>query len=274
MRCHYCGHAQPLPERCPSCIEGSAPLAQLGTGTQRVEAELAEAFPQAQVARMDRDTTTRKGAHARLLKQFRTGGADLLLGTQMIAKGLDFGGVTLVGVISADTGLLFPDFRAEEHTFQLLMQVAGRAGRAERPGEVLLQTRNPDHPALQCAAHHDYDGFARQTLKEREALGYPPFGRVVALEFRGPERPRALELAEAWTGTLRRRSSDALEVMGPEPAAVSRVKGQHRFRTLLKVAPGRSPRAVQRLLRATGEAQGAPPSGYHATIDVDAVGLL
>ena len=272
LRCHYCGHAQRLPERCPSCVNGDGSLAQLGTGTQRVETELAEAFPQAQIARMDRDTTTRKGAHARLLKQFRTGEADVLLGTQMIAKGLDFGGVTLVGVISADTGLLFPDFRAEEHTFQLLMQVAGRAGRADRPGEVLLQTRNPDHPALQCAARHDYDGFARQTLEEREALGYPPFGRVTALEFRGPERERAMELAEAWTRALRQRAPDWLDVLGPEPAAVSRVRGQHRFRTLLK-APSSS-RMLQRLLRATSNAQGSPPKGYHATIDVDAVGLL
>ena len=278
LRCHYCGHRQRLPERCPACVEGSGHLAQLGTGTQRVEEELKDAFPEARLARMDRDTTSRKGAHAKILKRFRTGAADILLGTQMIAKGLDFGGVTLVGVVSADTGLLFPDFRAEEHTFQLLMQVAGRAGRADRAGEVLFQTRNPDHPALQCAAQHDYDSFARQTLDDREALGYPPFGRVVALEFRGPERERAEGLAEAWTQALRRRAGDRLEVMGPEPAAVSRVKGQHRFRTLLKVAQdpsGRVPMtAVQRLLRAVSEAQGAPPKGYHATIDVDAVGLL
>jgi primosomal protein N' (replication factor Y) len=274
LRCHYCGHTQPLPERCPSCVDGAGHLAQLGTGTQRVENELAEAFPDARIARMDRDTTSRKDAHARILRRFRTGEADILLGTQMIAKGLDFGDVTLVGVISADTGLLFPDFRAEEHTFQLLMQVAGRAGRADRAGEVLLQTRNPDHPALTCAARHDYEGFAQQTLDERRALGYPPFGRVVALEFRGPERTRALELAEAWTAALRRRAGDALDVMGPEPAAVSRIKGQHRFRTLLKAPPGRSPRATQRLLRAVSDARGRPPSGYHATIDVDAVGLL
>ena len=274
LRCHYCGHAQRLPERCPACVDSEGRLVQLGTGTQRVEEELAEAFPEARLARMDRDTTSRKGAHARILRRFRTGEADILLGTQMIAKGLDFGRVTLVGVVSADTGLLFPDFRAEEHTFQLLMQVAGRAGRADRAGEVLLQTRNPDHPALQCAARHDYDRFARQTLEERRMLGYPPFGRVVALEFRGPERRRVEQIAESWTQALQRRAGDALDVMGPEPAAVSRIKGQHRFRTLLKVPPGHPPKTVQRWLRAVSEEQGGTPRGYHATIDVDAVGLL
>jgi primosomal protein N' (replication factor Y) len=273
LRCHYCGHGQRLPERCPSCVDGKGHLTQLGTGTQRVQEELAEAFPEARLARMDRDTTSRKGAHARILRRFRTGEADILLGTQMIAKGLDFARVTLVGVISADTGLLFPDFRAEEHTFQLLMQVAGRAGRADRAGEVLLQTHNPDHPALKCAARHDYEGFARHALEERRMLGYPPFGRVVALEFRGPQRDRAEQLAQAWTGALRREGADLFEAMGPEPAAVSRVKGQHRFRTLLKAQLGRS-KAVQGLLRAVSTAQGSPPKGYHATIDVDAVGLL
>ena len=159
LRCHYCGLAERQPVECPSC--GSFDLRQLGAGTQRVEEEIAEVFPEARVLRMDLDTTSRKGAHRRILDSFGRGEADILLGTQMVAKGLDFPRVTLVGVVNADTGMLLPDFRAAERTFQLLAQVAGRAGRHDLPGEVILQTRNPDHPALQFALAHDFEGFAQ-----------------------------------------------------------------------------------------------------------------
>ncbi|MGI9175315.1 MAG: replication restart helicase PriA, partial [Rhodothermales bacterium] len=183
LRCHYCGRTARLPQVCPKC---DAPeLTRLGMGTQRVEEELAVRFPGARVLRMDLDTTSRKGAHHRLLGRFRRGEADVLLGTQMVAKGLDFPNVTLVGVVNADAGMLLPDFRSEERTFQLLTQVAGRAGRAELKGEVIFQTRNPEHAALRFATTHDYAGFAGEALPERKVFGYPPFGRVVGVEFRG-----------------------------------------------------------------------------------------
>ena len=268
LRCHYCGKTARLPRTCPSC--GSAKLSQLGTGTQRVEEELAEVFPEAAVLRMDRDTTSRKNAHHDILHRFGEGRADILLGTQMVAKGLDFSRVTLVGVVNADTGLLLPDFRAEERTFQLLTQVAGRAGRADLRGDVLFQTRNPDAPAIQFAKEGDYDGFARSALADRRALRYPPFGHVAAVEFRGPDEGRAERLAEMWTNALHTHAGE-VDVLGPEAAFISRVKRQYRFRTILKAR--RHP-PIQAALRRTQQAQGTPPNGYHVSIDVDAVGLL
>jgi primosomal protein N' (replication factor Y) len=273
LRCHYCGRTARFPRTCPDC--GSDALSQIGTGTQRVEEELADVVPDATVLRMDRDTTTEKHAHHRILERFRQGAADILLGTQMVAKGLDFGRVTLVGVVDADVGLLLPDFRAEERTFQLLTQVAGRAGRADLPGEVLLQTRNPDQSALQHAKRYDFEGFAEQALAERRALHYPPFGRVASVAFRGPEEDRVERLAERWTAALRRHAGSAegtLDVLGPEPAFIARVKKQYRYRTILK---SRQPSGMlQAALRQAQEAYGAPPNGYHIAIDVDALGLM
>jgi len=269
LRCHYCGRTRARPRRCPEC--DAAELSQIGTGTQQVEEELDDLFPDADVLRMDRDTTSRKGAHHDILEQFRQG-ADVLLGTQMIAKGLDFSRVTLVGVVDADVGLLLPDFRAEERTFQLLTQVAGRAGRADLRGEVMLQTRNPDHSAIRYATDHDYAGFAEEALAERRQFGYPPFGRVAGVEFRGPDRGRAERLAENWTQQLRNHAGP-VQVLGPEPAFIERVKKQFRFRTLLKTRSARTG-ALQQALRRTREAHGSIPNGYHVSIDVDAVGLL
>jgi len=269
LRCHYCGHATGSPQQCPQC--GSRDVSQIGVGTQRVEDELAEVVPDATVLRMDRDTTSQKHGHHRILQRFRDG-ADVLLGTQMIAKGLDFSRVTLVGVVDADVGLLFPDFRAEEHTFQLLTQVAGRAGRADIPGEVLLQTRNPDHPAIRYATTHDYAGFAEEALAERRQLGYPPFGHVAVVEFRGPKEQRVARLAENWTNQLCSHAGP-VEVLGPEPAFIQRVKKQYRQRTLLKVRGGGAG-PLQTALRRTRKAHGPPPDGYHVAIDVDALGLL
>ena len=269
LQCHYCGHTARVPRECPQC--GGRDLSQIGTGTQRVEQELESVVPDATVLRMDRDTTSQKHGHHKILQQFRQG-ADVLLGTQMIAKGLDFGRVTLVGVVDADVGLLFPDFRAEEHTFQLLTQVAGRAGRADLQGEVILQTRNPDHPALRHATTHDYDGFIEEELPTRRQFGYPPFGHVATVTFRGPDEERVEQLALNWTNRLRGHAED-VEVMGPEPAFIQRVKKQHRYRTLLK-ARGGSARPLQTALRQTRDDHGSPPSGYHIGIDVDALDLL
>jgi primosomal protein N' (replication factor Y) len=269
LRCHYCGHATRIPRQCPQC--GGDDMGRIGVGTQRVETELESVVPNATILRMDRDTTRRKHGHHEILRRFRNG-ADVLLGTQMIAKGLDFSRVTLVGVVDADVGLLFPDFRAEEHTFQLLMQVAGRAGRADLQGEVILQTRNPDHPALCHAVTHDYEGFAEEALAERRELGYPPFGHVATVEFRGPREDRVERLAVNWTKRLRRRAG-SVKVMGPEPAFIQRVKKQYRYRTLLKSRSGGA-QPLQAALRRAQDAHGSPPNGYHVAIDVDAQDVL
>ncbi len=173
LRCHYCGYAEPAPSVCPEC--GSEHIRYFGTGTQRVEEELAKLFPGIRVIRMDVDTTTEKGSHEKLLKQFRDKKADVLLGTQMVAKGLDFPDVTLVGVITADSALNLPDFRAGEKTFQLLTQVAGRAGRHQLKGEVLIQSYTPDHYSIIHASGHDYLAFVRDELKHRRNLHYPPY---------------------------------------------------------------------------------------------------
>ncbi|MFP4228521.1 MAG: primosomal protein N' [Salinivenus sp.] len=268
LQCHYCGSSTQAPRQCPQC---GGPLSKIGVGTQQVQAEVESVVPDATVLRMDRDTTRQKHGHHHILQRFKNGG-DVLLGTQMIAKGLDFGRVTLVGVVDADVGLLFPDFRAEEHTFQLLTQVAGRAGRADLQGEVILQTRNPDHPAIRHATTHDYDGFIKEELPTRRQFGYPPFGHVATVTFRGPEEERVEQLALNWTNRLRGHA-EAVEVLGPEPAFIQRVKKQHRYRTLLK-ARGGSARPLQRTLRQARDDHGTPPTGYHVAIDVDALDLL
>ncbi len=272
LRCHYCGRTRRPTRRCPRCE--AEDLARLGAGTQRVEEELATCFPGARILRMDLDTTGRKNAHYDLLERFRKGEADILLGTQMVAKGLDFGRVTLVGVVNADVGMLLPDFRAEERTFQLLTQVAGRAGRAGLRGEVILQTRNPDRPVLRFAVAHDYEGFVEAILPERELLGYPPFGRLVGVTFRGPEEATVQAYAERWTAALQAQVGGALQVLGPEAAFVGRVKRQYRFHTLIKAPRSFRTGALQAVLRHTTPRAGAPPSGVHLAIDVDAVGLF
>ncbi len=173
MRCHYCGHEEPIPHRCPNC--GGNKIRYYGTGTQKVEEELQELYPHARILRMDVDTTRKKGAHERILQKFGQKEADILLGTQMIAKGLDFPDVTLVGVLNADTSLNLPDFRSSEHTFQLLTQVSGRAGRAEKAGEVVIQTFNPQHYAIELAKEQNYERFYQQEMNVRHRSGYPPY---------------------------------------------------------------------------------------------------
>ncbi|HLA64264.1 MAG TPA: primosomal protein N', partial [Rhodothermales bacterium] len=273
LRCHYCGRAERLPQTCPGC--GSTALAFLGAGTQRVEEELAEVFPTARVLRMDLDTTSGKGSHREILDAFGRGEADILLGTQMVAKGLDFPRVTLVGVVNADTGMLLPDFRAAERSFQLLAQVAGRAGRAELEGEVILQTRNPDHPAVSFAVRHDYDGFAQQEMDERHALGYPPFGRVIGIEFKGPEERQVEDLARRWTAALAEAAQGVEEVwvLGPAAAFVGRIKGLFRHHTMLKAGRNVPPALLAKLIRTAEKAIGRPAPRYRVNVDVDPVGL-
>lgn len=231
LECHYCGHMAPVPRTCPSC--GSDKIRYLGAGTERVEAELRELFPRARILRMDVDTTRRKGAHGEILGAFSRGEADILIGTQMVAKGLDFGRVTLVGVVLADTTANLPDFRAGERTFQLITQVAGRAGRGEQPGRALVQTYMPDHPAILAAARGDVAGFYRQELAWRQARGYPPFADFVRLLFTGSTEAEVAAAARAAHAALAPYSNQRLEVREPGPAPLSRLRGQWRYHLLL-----------------------------------------
>ena len=271
LRCHYCGRTARIPSTCPSC--GQNALELLGTGTQKVEETLQALFPSARVLRMDLDTTSGKDAHATLLKRFGDRKADILLGTQMVAKGLDFEGVTLVGVVNADTGLLLPDFRAEERTFQLLAQVAGRAGRASLPGEVIIQTRNPGRPVIRYARDHDYEAFARAQLAERQIAGYPPFGRLAGIEFKGPRERDVADLARRWTGILAQRAGP-IEILGPEPAFISRVKKQYRYHTIVKAPRDVRAGVLQEVLARVEEAAGSPPARCRVNIDIDPMGLF
>lgn len=268
LRCHYCGYTTRLPDDCPQCR--GPYLRPFGAGTQRVEDELKVLFPGARILRMDRDTTARKGAHAAILRAFAAGEADILVGTQMIAKGHDFPGVTLVGVLSADTALHFPDFRAAERTFQLLSQVAGRAGRGDQPGIVYLQTYTPDHYAIQAAAEHDFHGFARRELRYRRRTGYPPFHELVRVLVSGEDEKVVAEVAgEAARGCLRGPIDDR-QLVGPSPAPLDRLKGKYRWHFLIKGER----QAILKSVRQGLEAVRNRPADVLVTVDPGAVSLL
>lgn len=237
--CHYCDFREPVPEICPAC--GSKYIRHFGAGTEKVEEEVKRVFPEARVARMDVDTTRRKGAHERILSAFRRREVDILVGTQMIAKGLDFPGVTLVGVVSADTSLNLPDFRSPERTFQLLTQVAGRAGRGGSPGEVIIQTYSPEHYSIVCAASHDYEGFYQQEIESRRRLGYPPFSHIINIVAAAPTEPAAVRAINAVVegvydalGGQEGTERAGIEILGPSPAPIVRLRGRYRWRVALK----------------------------------------
>ncbi|WP_126429501.1 primosomal protein N' [Brevibacillus marinus] len=230
-RCHYCGYAVLQPTHCPACQ--SPHIRFFGTGTQKVEQELARLFPGVRVIRMDVDTTAQKGAHEALLGRFRNQLADVLVGTQMIAKGLDFPQVTLVGVVAADTSLHLPDFRAAEKTFQLLTQVGGRAGR-HSPGDVVIQTYSPDHYSIRCAARHDYEGFYQIELANRRQADYPPFYRLILITFAHPELPVVVRAAESYASYLRPRLAASTRLLGPVASPIARLKDRFRFQLMLK----------------------------------------
>ena len=238
--CHYCGDSRPLTAVCDGC--GSAKIKKLGLGTEKVEAAVRALFPDARVARMDRDTTRRKGEIVSILKALHARTVDVLVGTQMVAKGHDFPDITLVGIICADLSLSFPDFRAGERTFQLLAQVAGRAGRGDRPGQVVLQTYSPEHFGIRAARDQDVDAFYEQEIGYRRALGYPPFARLAQLRIadrdRAQARAAAADLAERCRAIAAGQSPrGAFEVLGPIEAALSRIAGMYRWQILLK-SPG------------------------------------
>jgi len=231
-RCHYCGYTIRQPDHCPECQ--SEHIRYFGTGTQKVEEELARLFPGIRVIRMDVDTTSRKGAHEELLGRFRAGQGDVLLGTQMIAKGLDFPRVTLVGVIAADTSLWLPDFRAAEKTFQLLTQVGGRAGRHELPGDVVIQTYTPEHYSIRYATKHDYPAFYQEEMLHRRQTGYPPYYRLVLITFSHEDVPVVIRAAEQVSEYLRPRLAETTLVLGPVASPIAKVKDRFRFQIMLK----------------------------------------
>lgn len=265
--CHHCDHGEPLPVTCPQC--GSPYLRKFGAGTERVEAELRSIMPgDTPIIRMDADTTKGKGAHERLLEEFSSSQGGILLGTQMIAKGLDFPDVTLVGVINADTTLKLPDFRAPERTFQLLEQVSGRAGRAEKPGHVVVQTYWPEHPAIRAAAAHDRDGFLRAELASREELGYPPFVRLVNVLAWGRDeqvvRQAITEVTLAINSSMISHGEE-WEVLGPAPCLLARLRGLYRWHTLVKAPHDADISAViEPVLRAR-----KPRDDVRIAVDVD-----
>jgi len=269
--CHYCGYQRPSPTACPECRFGG--MRHSGYGTQRLEAEVRARFPGVACLRMDTDSMRRAGSHEQALNAFRSGEVKILLGTQMIAKGLDYPNVTLVGVVNADTALHFPDFRASERTFQLVTQVAGRTGRGEKGGRVLVQTFNPDHPAILAAVRHDYAAFAGSELPIRQMFSYPPFASMVRLVLRGPQEPSVREFAEYLgqrvNAALGSRQSSA-RVLGPAPAPFPKLRGRYRFQIQVQGPDGQLLRDAIR--EATADLN--PPEHVQWIADVDPLEML
>ena len=232
MNCHYCGFSKDIPHVCPNCKSSS--IRYYGTGTQKAYDELAELFPQARILRMDVDTTRKKGSHQALLDQFGRGEADILLGTQMIAKGLDFPNVTLVGVLNADTALNLPDFRSSERTFQLLTQVAGRAGRAEKAGQVLIQSYNPQHYAIRFAKDQDYEGFYTYEMGIRRQLGYPPYYFTIGITLSHKKEEEVVKRAYEVMNILRSGLSETSNILGPTPKPIARTHNLYHYQILIK----------------------------------------
>ncbi|MFS9339459.1 primosomal protein N' [Streptococcus mitis] len=232
MNCHYCGFSKDIPQACPNCKSHS--IRYYGTGTQKAYDELAELFPQARILRMDVDTTRKKGSHQALLDQFGRGEADILLGTQMIAKGLDFPNVTLVGVLNADTALNLPDFRSSERTFQLLTQVAGRAGRAEKAGQVLIQSYNPQHYAIRFAKDQDYEGFYAYEMGIRRQLGYPPYYFTIGITLSHKKEEEVVKRAYEVMNILRSGLSETSHILGPTPKPIARTHNLYHYQILIK----------------------------------------
>ncbi len=272
LRCHHCDHRQPPPAACPNC--GEATQRFRGAGTQQVEELVGARFPSARIARMDVDTTSGKWAHHRILDAVAARQIDILVGTQMIAKGLDFPNVTVVGVVDADVALNLPDFRAGERTFQLLTQVAGRAGRGPLGGRVLVQTRQPLHPAVACASRHDVAGFARAELAERRDPAYPPHAHLANVVVSGPRDTAVAEAAAElarWLRTLfAARTDSGAELLGPAPCPIERVRGRWRWHLLLRT------RDAARLTRLVGyvAAHAPVPRAVRMVIDRDPAALL
>ncbi|MEN9203295.1 MAG: primosomal protein N' [Thermostichus sp. DG02_3_bins_51] len=266
LRCHYCGAHRPQPQQCPNC--GSPYLKHFGSGTQKVVEVLQQHWPHLSILRYDSDATRRKGSHRDLLEQFRCGKAQVLVGTQMLTKGLDIPQVTLVGVVAADGLLYQSDYRAGERSFQLLTQVAGRAGRGSLPGQAIIQTYLPEHPILAAVLAQDYEGFLRAELKQRQEGGYPPHRSLILIRF---SSTRLEPLERYCTQVAERLQGIPGELLGPGPAQVERVSGRYRWQILLKQDPGRDPGQLAPQLH---KAIGHPPQGIRVSLDVDPLRIL
>jgi len=271
VTCHYCGLQERPPTECPECGLGGIRFG--GTGTERIEAVVRELFPEIGAIRMDSDTTRARRAHEQKLGAFREGAAQILIGTQMIAKGLDFPTVTTVGVVNADVALHVPDFRSRERTFQLLAQVAGRTGRGPAGGRVIVQTFMPEDASIRAAVGHDYEAFARTELPLRRELRYPPFGRMARVICRGRRLERVQRFAADLGQALRSiaaEQADGVQVLGPAPAPVAQIKRMHRVHLMIK---GPDSRAVQCALDGARNLLKGP-SGVLVVVDVDPVFML
>jgi primosomal protein N' (replication factor Y) len=275
LTCHYCLYEEEIPSVCNRC--GSPDIDFRGIGTEQVERTVEETFPRARIARMDVDTTSAKWSHHRILDRVARGEIDILLGTQMIAKGLDFPNVTLVGVVNADVGLNLPDFRASERAFQLITQVAGRAGRGPKGGEVVVQTSLPKHYAITCSLEHDFRGFAARELDARRSPRYPPFCKLVNVVVSGLDEISTQEAAQRaadWiTGLTRKRSLSGLELVGPAPCPIERIRDRWRWHFLLR---GDHATTLGRVARFFAERHRIPPGKHdlRVIIDRDPVALL
>ncbi|MFB1049623.1 primosomal protein N' [Paraliobacillus sp. JSM ZJ581] len=232
LKCHYCNYEEKKPSNCPKC--DSDTIRYFGTGTQKVEEALQEMIPEANIIRMDVDTTRRKGSHEKLLNKFSNHQADILLGTQMIAKGLDFANVTLVGVLAADSMLHIPDFRASEKTFQLLTQVSGRAGRHQLPGEVIVQTYTPEHYSIELAAMYDYDSFFKKEMLIRKTYQYPPYYYLTLITVSHPNQLKVMEITKTISLLLRKHLSDQARILGPTPSPIAKIKDRYRYQCMIK----------------------------------------
>ena len=266
--CHICGHTRKAPKSCPKCSDPKIRFA--GMGTQKVEEALKKIFPKARIARMDADSMTRKDAYRETLGAFKEGKIDILIGTQMIAKGLHFPNVTLVGIVNADLGLHIPDFRAGERTFQLLTQVAGRAGRGEMEGEVFVQTFTPFSPSIQFARHHDFQGFMEQEMEFREKFGYPPFGKMALITLRGTVRERVEFSAQTLSRKLKAAALEGITIGEGIPAPLEKAKTYHRFQVSMR---GNSSMLLSRLAKETLQTLTMPEDVFVA-VDIDPLHLM
>ena len=268
LSCHLCGASRRAPVKCPVC--GCTDILYLGLGTERVETIAKKLFPLARISRMDSDTMTRRNSYEEALNDVRCGRTDILIGTQMIAKGLHFPNVTLVGIVNADLSLHMPDFRAHERTYQLLTQVSGRAGRGQVRGKVLIQTCTPFNPAIQFAVEHDFEGFFDSEMEVRQALGYPPCGHLVIVHFHGAVEEDVARFAEDFASSLRDGLDDETKVSGPSPAPVEKIKGRFRFQLAFR---GDRLKALKVKVRRLATQMKRPPDvGVYA--DVDAINMM
>jgi primosomal protein N' (replication factor Y) len=270
LLCHYCGYQQKVPARCPSC--SSEYLYFLGEGTEKIEGLLAKMSPDARLSRLDRDTAQRKHARTRILRDFQKQEIDILVGTQMISKGHDFPNVTLVGILSADNSLAFPDFRSAERTFHLLTQMSGRAGRGDLPGEVLIQTYYPEHYCLKFVTQHDYEGFYEKEIRFRRFMHYPPFSALAMIQARDKNLEVAANAINQVVRLLKPLVNDRLRVLGPALAPLAKLKSEHRFQIILKSESRKLLNTILRECLSEAERQGINLRGVH--IDVDPVSLM